>query len=148
MGPLLDPGLAGSIGLGAMGAVGWTTELHHTVPVYLCGRDDQPKVSIPRADHIAIHRALDKMPITFTLASASVNLVLSRWKAKKNLPALQAYLSKPNGRKHMVRLLAGFYAMNGSLSLAGGQFGMIFVAESRLFSGPTPKFTSLMSCRK
>ena len=145
---LQDSSLAGSLGLASIGSTYFGVELHHTVPVYLCGRDGQPKVSIPKGDHIAIHSALDKVPFAFTLASISVNVVLSRWKAKKNLPALQAYLVKPNGRRHMVRLLAGFYASNGSLSLANGQFAAYFAAESRLFSGPSIRFTSLMSCRK
>ena len=146
---LMDDNASTLAAVGMVGAVAGTAA-HHTVPVYLCGKDSQVKANISSVDHIALHRALDKVPFAFNLAGISVSLILSRWKAKKNLPTLSQYLKKPRNRAVLVGALATFYGSKYmSLPNIGGvgTFGTVFATESALFIKSKAN-TSLPTCRK
>jgi RHS repeat-associated protein len=122
------------------------TERHHLIPVYLCGRDSAANLYPVRTpSHHNLHGQLDQMTLAIEAAGAVITLVLSRGKAKKNLPTLQKYLKKSGNRAVVVGSLHFFYDYYGFTNDRG--FEAAFVAEGGRYV-QSKAFTSLPTCRK
>ncbi|TLY50825.1 MAG: hypothetical protein E6K53_09255, partial [Gammaproteobacteria bacterium] len=110
MSSLVPAGMASGVGSAIMPG---PRHQHHTIPVYLCGRDDQPKASIPAADHYLIHGALDKVPFAINTVGGIVNIILNRRKARSFQPVLSKWLRKSSNRAILAGALDVFYVNGG-----------------------------------
>jgi len=137
----------------AAAATGGRTHRHHLIPVYLCGKDQGTNfATINSRFHGELHGQLDRMELPIEIAGKAVTLMLSRGKAKLNLPYLQKFLKKPYGRGAMVGALHMFYEYFDFMGLRnsnsnGATFGAAFFAEAGRYV-QSRRDTSLPTCRK
>ncbi|TCO33847.1 RHS repeat-associated core domain-containing protein, partial [Dokdonella fugitiva] len=147
----LTPSIATS-GLGSLGTSGGPKHQHHTIPVYLCGRDAQPKALIPAADHYVIHGVLDRVPLAINTAGRIVSILLNRRKAKSFQPILSKWLRKSSNRAILAGALDVFYVSGGfsglpNANVPGTTLQDVLLAEAPLFIS-SRRFTSLDACKK
>lgn len=93
-----------------------TTENHHVIPVYMCGKvRGQPTCNIPRLAHYKVHRELDMMTHAVNILGRAVIISLKRRTAaaRSNKTPMQWAGRTVVGRGGIVALLQRFYASNG-----------------------------------
>ncbi len=124
-------------GIYATAATGSGIELHHTIPVYLCGCERQKTVPMYRTDHWFVHGEMALLEATIETMGKSFQFVFKRSKAgTANRRYVRAAARTTNGRTAIAAAIGSIYYGSGYWTYSLGGFtplGAVFTEESGRF---------------
>ncbi len=110
-------------------------ELHHTVPKYLCGVEDQVKALVTYSEHSQIHAGLSVVQFSIEAAGDAVADTLNIPFGRRRASTVQTLGKNLVGRAAISKAIEAFYTLTPAGSFGGGSVMTVFGLEGPLFVG-------------
>jgi RHS repeat-associated protein len=111
-------------------------ENHHTIPVYVCGHEEQRKSKLAKPDHDKLHFNLYRYKLGIDLAGVAIDLLVYRKPTSRIIRTpLQRLGAKAVGRAAIASGLAFFYARDDWLTKGKPSIGLNLALETPRFVG-------------
>jgi hypothetical protein len=113
-------------------------EAHHTVPMYLCGHEEQDKSMVSYSEHQQLHAGLSFMRVFIDKASDEAADTLGIPFTRRRTPAIQSLGQGQLGRTAIAGAIGSFYALTQSGGWGTPIIDVNFAKEApRFISGHT-----------
>lgn len=120
---------------------------HHTIPIYLCGGDDQEKSLLDQKSHLALHSGLRAIQVSMHGAEAAADRMIA-FKGVRTGPVLSLADSE-FGRGIIANGIHGYYSVGGWMQRGVRPIGMIFPTEkARYVSGENTSLGNPEVCKR
>jgi hypothetical protein len=116
---------------------------HHTIPIYLCGAQNQRLSYIDRSRHAAIHTGLSKLEVTLHSAEAAADKSIPF--TRRRTDQVLSLADTEQGRTVIANAIGGYYMAFGWWGQGAPTIGSIFPSERRAY---VKGKTSLPDCKR
>lgn len=114
---------------------------HHTIPIYLCGGENQERSLLDQKSHAALHAGLRTIQVSMHAAESAADRMIT-YKGKRTGPIL-SLADSVIGRGIIANGIHGYYSVGGWMQRGVRPIGMIFPAEkTRYISGENTSLSS------